>query len=160
MKAFFSIVLILCLLAGFTACTEPEAVTYYYLRQPESYLSAAPNGVMVGDSREAAGSVNDLQHLLILYLHGPSNDNFRSPFPPGTTLMGLDQTADGLTVHLSDAAATLKGTDLTLACACLAKTCFGLTDANSITMTAGPVSLTMTQDSLLLVDDATSPAIE
>ena len=54
----------------------------------------------------------------------------------------------------------LGGTDLTLACACLAQTCFGLSNAQAVSITAeglGIVSMTLTRDSLLLVDDTPIP---
>ena len=159
MKPFLALLLILSLLAGFASCSEPQAVTYYYLRNENNYISGTDNGIIVGESREAASSVHDLQHLLILYLHGPSNDAFLSPFPQDTTLLGLEQTEDSLVVHLSSAAATLKDTALTLACACMAQTCFGLTPVNSVTVTAEDVSMTLTRNSLLLVDNMAGPEI-
>ena len=68
----------------------------------------------------------------------------------------------GNTVHvaLSASLTMLTGTDLTLACACLARTCFSLTDAQSVTISSdglGFVSMTLTRDSLLLVDDTPIP---
>ena len=54
----------------------------------------------------------------------------------------------------------LTGTDLTLACACLARTCFSLTDAESVTISSeglGFVSMTLTRSSLLLVDETPIP---
>ena len=160
MKYILSFFLVLVLLAGLASCSEPEAVTYYYLRQKEHYLSGTENGIIVGETREAAGSVQNLQDLLILYLHGPSNDTLRPPFPKGTTLMGIEQQDSQLTVRLSHAAGTLEETDWVLACACLAQTCFGLTEAGSVTITAAEMSLTLTRNSLLLVDTATAPSAE
>ena len=54
----------------------------------------------------------------------------------------------------------LGGTDLTLACACLAQTCFGLSQAESVSISAeglGIVSMTLTRSSLLLADDTPIP---
>ena len=160
MKHFLAIFLILALLAGFASCAEEESVTYYYLRKENDYLSGTPNGIIVGETREAAGSVHNLQDLLILYLHGPSNENFRAPFPRDTRLIGLEQTDTELLIRLSGAAEELKDSNLTLACACMAQTCFGLTDVDSVTITAGEMSMTMTRNSLLLVDNTADPTAE
>ena len=157
MKYFLSFFLVLVLLAGFASCDQPEAVTYYYLRDESNYISGTANGIIVGEIREAASSVHDLQNLLILYLHGPSNESFRSPFPRGTTLIRVEQTSTSLVVHLSREAASLKNTELTLACACMAQTCFALTPVDSVTITADDMSMTMTRNSILLVDDTVDP---
>ena len=72
----------------------------------------------------------------------------------------MTQEANALHVELSASLTMLTGTDLTLACACLARTCFGLTDAESVTITSdglGFVSMTLTRESLLLVDDTPIP---
>ena len=160
MKYLLSVLLILALLAGFASCSESEAVTYYYLREPGDYISGDATGIMVGETREAAGSVDDLRQLLILYLHGPSSDLLRSPFPQGTTLLKLEKTNDELLVQLSNSAASLQDTAFTLACACMAQTCFGLTDVEQVTITTEDVSMTMTRDSLLLVDNTANPTAE
>ena len=158
MKHVLILLLVLMVLTCFASCTEPEAITYYYLRDPAHYLSGQADGVIVGEIHEAASQVQDLYHLLILYLHGPINENFHSPFPKGTTLKHLEETQYALTIQLSNHFSALNGTDLTLACACIARTCFGLTDVESVTITSDgtlPVSMTLTRDSLLLIDDIT-----
>ena len=61
---------------------------------------------------------------------------------------------------LSASLTLLSGVDLTLACACLARTCFSLTDAQSVTISSeglGFVSMTLTRDSLVLSDDTPLP---
>ena len=157
MKRFLIILLLVGLMLSCWACTEQESVTFYYVREQSAYLSGTSNGVIVGEYREAAGHVHDLRYLLILYLHGPVGENLASPFPSGTSLVSLTETEDALTIQLSSIASAMKGTDLTLACACIAQTCFSITDVQSVTVIAsgfGDVSMTMTRDSLLLLDDA------
>ena len=160
MKRFLALFLILALLAGFAACSETEAVTFYYLRNESAYQFGTPDAVIAGESREAAGHVHDLRYLLILYLHGPVNENLHSPFPSGTSLVNLEQHGTALTIRLSSIASAMKGTDLTLACACIARTCFEITDAQSVTVIStgfGNVAMTLTRDSLLLVDNTADP---
>ena len=157
MKRLISLLLTLAMVLSLCACTSETAVTYYYVRDEQEYQYGTADGVMVGESREAAGHVNDLRYLLILYFHGPVTDYLESPFPSGTTLEKLEQDADSVDIQLSGIVSMMEGTDLTLACACLAATCFGLTDAETVTIHAeslNTVSITFTRDSLLLVDDS------
>ncbi|MBQ8238663.1 MAG: hypothetical protein IJZ39_11020 [Oscillospiraceae bacterium] len=157
MKRLISLLLLLALVVSLAACADENAVTYYYVRDEEEYLYGAADGVMVGERRSAAGHVDDLRYLLILYFHGPVTDYLKSPFPSGTNLEELVQQEDSLDIRLSGIVSMMEGADLTLACACLARTCFGMTDVQSITIHAeslNTVSITFTRDSLLLVDES------
>ena len=160
MKRFLIFLLILGLALSCWACSDQQSVTFYYVREEPAYLFGTENAVIVGENRDSAGNIQNLHSLLILYLHGPLNENFRSPFPRGTSLVTVQQEGYHLTVRLSSIASAMKGADLTLACACLAKTCFGLSDAEAVTISAqglGFVSMTLTRDSLMLSDDTTLP---
>ena len=157
MKKSIALLLVLAITLSLAACASSSAVTYYYVRNEDEYLYGVSDGVMVGESREAAGHVDDLRYLLILYLHGPVSDNLTSPFPAGTKLVELTREGGALTVQLTSIFTVLEGTDLTLACACLARTCFALTDAQSVTilsMGLETVSMTLERDDLLLMDDS------
>ena len=157
MKRFLIFLLLLSLALSCWACSEQASVTFYYVREESAYLFGKENAVIVGESRESASNIQNLHSLLILYLHGPLNENFRSPFPSGTSLVAIQQEGSHLTVRLSSIASVMKGTDLTLACACLAKTCFDAANVEAVTIIAtgfGNVSVTLTRDSLLLVDDS------
>ena len=163
MKRSISLLLSLSLILSLSACGGRDAVTYYYVRDELAYEYGVADGVMVGESRTAAGHIDDLRYLLILYFHGPVSDNLESPFPSGTTLESLSQKEDALHIQLSGIVSVMEGTDLTLACACLARTCFGLTDVQSVTISSeglGTVSMTMERDSLLLVDDSAESITE
>ena len=163
MKRLVSLLLILALCLSLTACANPNAVTYYYVRNPDEYLYGVSDGVMVGESREAGGHVDNLRYLLILYLHGPISDHLKSPFPAGTKLVELNREGDDLTVQLTSMFTVLEGADLTLACACLARTCFELTDVQTVTVLAmgwKTVSMTMERDHLLLMDDSAESITE
>ena len=159
MKRFLIFLLILGLALSCWACSDQQSVTFYYVREEPSYLFGTENAVIVGENRDSAGNIQNLHSLLILYLHGPLNENFRSPFPRGTSLVAVQQEGSHLTVRLSSIASAMKGADLILACACLTKTCFDATDAEIVTIIAtgfGNISVTMTRNSLLLTDDAVS----
>ena len=157
MKRFFSLLLVIAVTLSLAACASRNAVTYYYVRNEDEYLFGEADGVMVGESREAAGHVDDLRYLLILYLHGPISENLKSPFPMGTKLVELTREGDSLTIQLTSIFTVLEGTDLSLACACLSRTCFDMTDVQTVTITAmgrETVSVTMERDNLLLMDDS------
>ena len=163
MKRFTACLLTMGLILSLCACASPNTVTFYFVRDPGEYQYGAADSVMVGESREAAGHVDDLHYLLTLYFHGPVTDSLRSPFPSGTKLVELTQEADSMTIQLSSIFTMLEGTDLTLACACLARTCFNLTDVGTVTILAAgreTVTMTMERDSLLLADDTTAPTNE
>ena len=163
MKKAITLLLMLSLILSLSACGGQDAVTYYYVRDELAYEYGVADGVMVGESRAAAGHIDDLRYLLILYFHGPVSDNLESPFPSGTTLESLNQKEDALHIQLSGIVSVMEGTDLTLACACLARTCFGLTDVQSVTISSeglGTVSMTIERDSLLLVDDSAESITE
>lgn len=157
MKRFLIFLLLAGLALSCWACSEPPSVTFYYVRDESAYLFGTENAVIVGEIRESASNIQNLQDLLILYFHGPLNENFRSPFPRGTSLVDIQQQGSQLTIRLSSIASAMKGTDLTLACACLAKTCFDVTNVEAVTILAtgfGNISVTLSRDSLLLIDDA------
>lgn len=163
MKKVVSFLLLLALCLNLAACAEEPPVTYYYVRTADEYLYGVPDGVMAGEKREAAGHVDDLRYLLILYFHGPISDNLRSPFPSGTNLEALERDGDTLTLKLSGIVSMMEGADLTLAGACLARTCFELTDVQTVTIFAESlhaVSVTFHRDSLLLVDDSAESITE
>ena len=157
MKRLISFLLLLAMALSLCACAEDTAVTYYYVRDELEYQYGTSTGVMVGERRSAAGHVDDLRYLLIIYFHGPVTDYLESPFPSGTTLEELVQDGDHLHIRLSGIVAMMDDADRTLACACLARTCFDLTEVQSVTISAQftqTVSVTIHRDSLLLVDDS------
>ena len=157
MKRLTALLLLLSLCLSLSACARQDAVTYYYVRSRQDYIYGSAEGVMVGENREAAGHVDDLRYLLILYFHGPVSENLKSPFPSGTVMEAVVQDEDSLDIRLSGIVSMMEGTNLTLACACLARTCFELTDVESVTIRSEALSamtITFTRDSLLLVDDS------
>ena len=105
-------------------------VPFYYLRA--EFDHGTPDGVIASEIHELSGHHNDLRYLLALYLQGPSDPELRSPFPNGTILVDLVQENQSVTITLSSTAAVLEGVDQTIACACLAETCFAISDAQQV----------------------------
>lgn len=133
-----------------------EPVEFYYPRKSASFIYGTENGVLTAEIREASGHVDDLNYLLTMYFYGPQDDNLRSPFPAGCALRGIRVEDDTLYIRLSESFTTLEGTELTLACAALANTCFSITDFTSVCIDSKSdkrtVSMMLDKDSLLFAD--------
>ena len=161
MKRLFLLILAALLALSLLGCTQTTSdAVFYYTRSPDSYLYGQSDGVIAGEYRDITGHDGDLKYLLTLYFHGPTLEYLRSPFPSGISLRSVERTGGNLSVELSASLTMLTGTDLTLACACLAQTCFTLTDAQSVTISSeglGFVSITLTRDSLMLTDTTPIP---
>ena len=163
-----AIILLLCITLLLTSCTTKEEfeypVTFHYLRstQANDTLShGAADSVIAPELREGAEYRNDLELMLDIYLHGPLDKAYVSPYPVGTTLRQLTLEGTAASVVLSDHFASLTGMDLSLACACMTMTVMELTDAESVTISTesglpdGMEAVTMTRSDLILVDTAT-----
>ena len=157
MKRRLCILLIGVLMLALTACTRESMdsqVPFYYIQAEFDY--GMPDGVIASEFHDLSGHQNDLRYLLALYLQGPSDPELRLPFPSGTILVDLTQERREVTITLSSTAAMLEGTDLTIACACLAETCFAISDVQqvhiqSLASASGQiVDAIFTRDSLLL----------
>lgn len=158
MKRLICMILIAVLLAVFPGCSEADgdSVSFYYLRTELSY--GTEDGVIAPEARAVSGSHEDLTYLLRLYLEGPLTDMMTSPFPVGTQLISVELKEGTLLLELSGEFAALEGIDLTMAGACLASTCFALTDTEAVQITAGTsedkTSITLSRNSLTLLDDS------
>ena len=163
MKHIISICLLLCMLlpgCGFKESMKAP-VSFYYLRTD---LEREQHLVIDSEEREAHGHIDDLNYLVLLYLRGPANEDLYSPFPSSVTLERLTHIHD--TLHI-----TLGGIDFsqqvpldaTLSCACLAKTCFALSNVTCVRINtlagqeAGQQDIIIHSDSLILWDQAPIP---
>ena len=155
-----SAVMLLLPACGIGGQNNAVMIPFYYLRDPDTFLYGSPDGVISFENRDISGHEAELNYLLMLYLKGPLDEGLESPFPDGSRLLQLIEKNGKLSITLNSSFATLKGMDLTLACVCLAKTCFSLTDAESIRIMGkaadGTISIdeTITINSLLLEDTA------
>ena len=104
---------------------------YYLLDEPTFGTQGQLYRVEV---RETAPYGNDLSKILSDYLEGPVEDHSLSPFPAGTRLVDCSREDGALTLVLSEAFAQCTGVELILAGNCIAKTCFSLTDADSVSI--------------------------
>lgn len=158
MKKILSILILLLL---FTGCSGKDTGLRFSYRQRELAYGSA-QGVIGWETREAPGKEEDIQYLLTLYLEGPLDDSLVSPFPKGTALESVTFSDQTIYVTLSEVYAGLDGMEHTVASACLARTCFDLTNVQTVVIKCnsrefGNKSITLTRDSLVLTDDATAP---
>ena len=149
--------LLLALTLAFTsvACTAPEDehTLFYYLRSEETILYGEPDGLIAPLSRELTGS-GQLDTTLQLYMEGPNEENFRSPFPKGTYLLSTIQRDDMLVVVLSREFSTLSGIHLTLAGACLTATCHDLTGLTRVQVRSGEHIYDFNLNDFVFLDDS------
>ncbi|MBD9116463.1 MAG: hypothetical protein EGQ10_04690 [Clostridiales bacterium] len=159
MKRFFCLLLCLCLvLPGCSSELMKDPVTFYYPRREYQY--GAEDGVISSEQREASGHADDLRYLLSLYLIGPSSEELVSPLPWGTRLLGVNRQDGTITLELTDTSFTMTDTEFTLACACLTMTTLSIVSGDEVTITSGGRSVTMSRDSLTLIDDSTASTTE
>ena len=141
-------------LAGCIKKTKDSEVPFYYRRAEFDY--GTPDGIMAKELHDVAGHTDDLKYLLALYLQGPSDQELVLPFPDGIILVDFAQEGQTVDVTLSSIATRLDDMDLTIACVCLAETCFAISDAQqihiqSLVSAAGKsVDTTITRGSVLL----------
>ena len=161
MKRIILLLLTLVLALSLASCSKSDdIVAFYYARYDDAYTYGTENAVIAPEYRDVTGHTKDLKYLLTLYFHGPTSEHLRSPFPSGISLRSVVHSSNTLFIELTPSLTVLNGTDLTLACACLARTSFALTDAEAVTISAqglGFVSMTLTRDSLMLSDDTPIP---
>ena len=162
MKKQICIVLTICILFSCTACAGRQQklqvpADFYYCTSTITYDS--PTGVIASESRETVSFSNDLTAIINHYLEGPQSDLLYSPFPAGSSVIRLQQTGSDISVVFNESFATLTGIKLTLACVCLAKTLFSLSESETVTIRArnsnldGNRDITLTRNNVLTVDE-------
>lgn len=169
MKRICSLILILSLALALGACTQnssdfDQPVSFYYLQSSMTHGSA--DSVIAAELREGSIYGSETYAFLEAYLLGPETPALTSPFPSGTTLIYADIYYDTLYITLDDSFAQLTGIDMTLACACITKTCLEFTDVLTVQIRAenelldGRQYISMDADSLLLLDNSGNAATE
>lgn len=141
---------------GYSRDNVVDPVEFYYQRISYGYYTF--DGVITGESRDVTGHRNDLDYLLSLYLLGPLDGELKSPFPKNCKLLDVFYDGSTLCVILDETFATLENMERTIACACLAKTCFALTDVTQVQIQSdtsskgSSIEMIIGADSLLLED--------
>ena len=151
---------------GTGSCPEDEGAIHDAASAPavaNTYGDFYAEGIIGSETREAAGHREDLNYLLSIYFRGPLNSEFSSPFPMGCRILETAQEDGNMTILLNPILAETTDLEVTIACACLAKTCMELTGADTVQIESrdldGKVlfSRTFTGENLFLSDDYTQP---
>lgn len=156
------LIFLLCTVTLLCGCDTSQSkiedpVTFYYPRT--EYVFGQSDSVIASETREAAGKRTDLPALLNEYLQGPVSAELRSPFPDGTRIKEIRQDGAILQLVMDDGFTRLSEMELTITCACLAKTSLPLTDCTTVQIimegSANDTNrvITMDEQSLLLMDD-------
>lgn len=130
----FAWILVLLLLLSACAQEVPEeevAVFYYPLRT----LEFGWDKTIFAEVTMAIDTVTTEQ-LLRQYIGRWSDEDYRNPFPAGTTLESVVLDGHSATVTLSESFAQLNGLELSIACTALAKTMHSLEGVTSVTIIA------------------------
>ena len=156
MKRCLTGILTLLLIWSLTACALSSAVEPVEFFYPcKSAPDSIPDTVIGSEMREATGHTGDLNYLLSLYLQGPHDPELLTPFPAGCRLLSVTWNGDTLVVTLDSTITALGQMQRTVASACIAKTCFGLTDVAQVQVKAAApeqsdsLGITITPENLL-----------
>lgn len=164
MKRLFITALVISLLCSLCACSgnsrEPEAPVNFYYRTREIHYGTS-DGVIAAEVRDSYGHTEDYAYLVEQYLNGPRTSDCVSPFPEGTALVQIDLIGNKVFIVLSSHLSALTGSDLTIACTCLARTVLEITGAKFIQISAentlldGESAITIRANSFVFQDDYT-----
>ena len=161
MKRMLSLLLIFSLLLCMPGCGEdaPQVPGQFYYCRTESSFTGQ-DSFIVSETRELKGMEDDLPAILNTYLSGPLSGSLTCPFPRDTEILSVRQIDDSIHLNFSSTFAQLSGVDLTVACACIAKTCMELTGAQTVRIRAsgellnGSTYVTMNSQTLNFTDDS------
>lgn len=163
MKKTALVILILVAAAVVISCLVPFAeyeensVDFYFSRK--SYGYGSKNSVIARESRELSGYSQELSYLLTLYLEGPLEESLEPVFPDSVQIENLKMTGTQLEITLSDLTEDMADAEFSLACACLTKTCLGLTQAQAVRIASGDRIIRMDTENLILYDNSSSVEI-
>lgn len=151
--------IILFFLSACAVVQDPKTSPQLYY--PSANFSYGINSEIIQQAADEPTGAT-IEDILQNYLKGPADPNFTNPFPKGTSLLACTTEESHTTIALSDRFADLTGIELTIACVCLAKTTMALTSASTVTIICesqlldGDQKITLTNDSILLVDTSTN----
>lgn len=157
MKKITIIVLCMCVVALMVGMLipyshMPEGITFYYERT--NYQYGEESGVIGSEFRPISGHERNLEYLLALYMEGPLSEALVPSFPDEVQILRIEESHRQLLIELNEF--EMSDAHYTLACACLAKTCFTLTDAKSVVIISGARSIKMTQKNVMIYDGSSS----
>ena len=159
MKQFLTIFLAVLLLLPLFGCKQSDPgedlVAFYYKARDIKY---DPQFSPLEAEHHSKSDFTTWEQALKAYLAGPEDSNLVNPFPAGLTLISFQEDSGALALVLSNDLSALTGTELTIACCCIAKTCLEMTGAERISISAetelldGERSITLDHETINLLD--------
>ena len=140
---FLLIALFLC------GCSSKVKAPFYYCRA--NFQEEPLESIIDSENRDITGHEHQLDFLISLYLMGPSNKDFVSPFPADVQLQKTHVTGTKLTVVLTNME-DISDSRFTIASACMALTCFEISNYETVTVSSGKRTITMNSSMLTLHD--------
>ena len=139
MKRIAYVLAVCLLLFSFAGCKQNNSdiqkpAEFYYCRIEAEFHHE--NGVISSEIRDISGLSDDLTELMNYYLKGPQSDSLASPFLNGSSIENATVANGKATINLGRQFSLLKDYDLSLACICIAKTIFSVTDAETVILKA------------------------
>ena len=158
MKRFIALLLIFHSFLSLNGCTHSfsDQTNFYYCSAKYQFGEDLP--IIQPESRDISGHEGELSYLIALYLAGPSDKKFTSPFPKNTKLLSVQTKGNTVTIELSHLGRQLSDSEFILACACLTFTAIDFTGAEEVSIISGEKTITLGEDDLLLYDTITAPA--
>lgn len=158
MKRMICFIMIVSTLFLFSSCelsSQPaeDSVIFYY-RSPKTEFGSQAE-LIIGEVRDAKGHTEDYSFLIEQYFNGPRTYDCISPFPAGTTLEELSFDSSKAYIVLTSQIATLSGSELMLACACLTKTVLEITGVDSVQISSSNGTLNAMESITLSADSFT-----
>ena len=108
--------------------------TFYYCTGERNY--ASNSSVIDSEERTINCAPNDYKAIMRCYLEGPDHRDMYSPFPKDISVTELIVEEETTYITFSTNLSYLTGVDLTLACICIANTCFDLTHTQNVDISA------------------------
>ncbi len=132
-----SVICILLIMAMFlSACSnghDPETCSLYY---PYKQTGGQYDRVIGSEMKKIPSEDRDYKKILNEYLQGPFGTDLLNPFPAGAAVTAVDINIKSVTISLNAKFGLLKDIDLSIACACLAKTVFSIMPAQTVVLKA------------------------
>ena len=144
-------------------CSEDEVkeggTAFWYLRNNYQYGTQAS----MFDAAHVNTDGLNIPDTLALYLKGSSDQDLKSPFPDGTTLVAYKEDNDTVTVTLNMAFADGSPAQVSCSAICLIKTLSGITDCSTLLIclenAPDSVYLQLTADDYALFDDVITDVV-
>ena len=136
MKKWIAILLASVLVFSLWGCNSNQIQdpgNFYYRRIDAQYLGS--EGIISPEIRELSDMGGDFGKILADYFLGPASPELESPFPRDTKLVQWTRDNNTLSIQLNEAFTQLSGIELSVACGCIARTCFEMTDASAVHLT-------------------------